>query len=239
MGSVRQPIWLPYAAAAVCLASCDSDKAQPSQPAEQGQPPQADEIVPSCGDVATGEAFASDESFTKFIEAEAADRLITEDCPAPVLTVPVGGATLDRSTPPTFTFMPTQPACAQAMAPAAPVRRERSRSWGPRACPPRPRGLWARIWKMISPIGVAEAHCPAVEGPNYLLRILDAKDKVIYTALLSLTSFTPKEETWRRIMSGRGGQVVKVSIEGAMFVRGNILDGPFVSKQPVSLNVAR
>ncbi len=225
MRTIRRPV-LALAAAAACFASCDDT--------DKPLPPEADEVVNSCEDVPVGEAFASDESFTKFVEAEAAGRVVSEDCRAPVLTAPAAGASLDRNTPPTFTFMPTQPACAQTMGPpAAPVKRG-----GPPACPRRPRGAWARLWKMISPIGVAEAHCPAVEGPNYLLRIRDAQNKPIYTALLSVTTFKPKDDTWKRVMASHGGQAVKLSLQRAMFVRGSIMDGPFVSTQSVSLTIA-
>jgi hypothetical protein len=227
MRNLNRTALIALAAAAATFATCESEKPLP---------PEADEIVQSCEDVPMGERFASDESFTKFIEAEAAGRVVSEDCRAPVLTAPAPGATLDRMAPPTFTFTPTAPACAQTSATPA-VKRS-----GPPACSPRPRGPWARFlrrsWKMISPIGVAEAHCPAVDGANYLLRISDAEGKAIYTALLSVTSWKPKEENWKRVMSGRGGQSVRVSIQRAMFVRGGIMEGPFVGKQPITLNLA-
>jgi hypothetical protein len=208
--------------AAAALAACESEKPLP---------PEADEIVNSCEDVPLGELFASDESFTKFIEAEAAGRVLSEDCRAPVLTGPAPGGSVDRNTPPTFTFDATAPACAQ---PAPAATRKRT---GPPACTPRPRTRWARFLRMVSPIGVAEAHCPAVEGPNYLLRISDARGQAIYTALLSVTSWKPKEENWKRVMSGRGGQTLRVSIQRAVFVRGSIMQGPFVGKQPFTLTV--
>jgi hypothetical protein len=218
------PMFVALAVAAAGLSGCDSEKPLP---------PEADEVVNSCEDVPAGAAFASDESFTKFVEAEAAGRVTSEDCRAPVLTSP-SAATLDRNTPPTFEFTPTQPACAQTMAPAPAVK-----PGGPPACPRRPRGTWARIWKMLSPIGVAEAHCPAVEGPNYLLRIRDAQDKPIYTALLSVTIFTPRQTVWKRVMAGHGGQAVKLTLARAMFVRGGIMEGPFVSTKPINMTVTQ
>ena len=225
MTNINKTALIALAAAAASLATCDDS--------EKPLPPEADEVVNSCEDVPIGEAFASDESFTKFVEAEAAGRLVPEDCRSPVLTAPASGTSIDRNAPPTFTFTPTAPACAAQTSSAPAVKRS-----GPRACPPRPRGRWARLLRMISPIGVAEAHCPAVEGPNYLLRISDGNNKTIYTALLSITSWKPKEENWKRVMSGRGGQTVRVSIQRAMFVRGSIMEGPYVAKQPFALNVA-
>jgi hypothetical protein len=197
-------------------------------------PPEVDEVVRSCEDVSQGEAFASDESFTKFVEAEAAGRLTADDCRAPALTVPAAGGTLDRNVPPTISFTPTQPACAPAAAKPAPG----SRGGAVALCRSRPRTRWDRLWKMISPIGVAEAHCPAVDGPNFLVRLRDSKDALIYTALLSVTSFQPRDTIWKRVMSGRGGQTVRLTITRAVFVRGNIMEGPFIGKEPVSLTVA-
>jgi hypothetical protein len=197
-------------------------------------PPEVDEVIRSCEDVSQGEAFASDESFTKFVEAEAAGRLTPDDCRAPALTAPAAGASLDRNVPPTFSFTPTQAACAPAATRAVP----RARAGAVALCRSTPRTRWDRILKMISPIGVAEAHCPAVDGPNFLVRLRDSKDELIYTALLSVTSFQPKDTVWKRVMSGRGGQTVRLSISRAVFVRGNIMEGPFVGKDPVSLTVA-
>jgi hypothetical protein len=211
-------------ASALSLAGCESDHAGPAN---------VDEIVNSCENVAQGEAFASDESYTKFVEAEAAGRLSMDECKAPVLTAPAPGAMLDRNAPPTISFMPTQPACGQA-SPAGAARTGRA----PALCRTPPRGRWARLWRMISPIGVAEAHCPAVDGLNYLLKISDAGDKNVYSALLSVTSFSPKEDLWRKAMAGRGGQTLRVTIQRALFVRGGIMDGPFINKQPFSLTVA-
>jgi hypothetical protein len=221
MRKAHKTILLTLAAAAASVATCHG---------HDPLPPEVDEVVNSCEDVAQGQAFASDESFTKFVEAEAAGRLMTEDCQAPLLTAPAPGGTVDRTTPPTITFTPTQPACARAS--VTPPRR------GSALCRTPRRGRWDRIWETISPIGVAQAHCPAVDGSNFLLRITDAGDKLIYSALLSVTSFQPKEAAWRKAMSGRGGQTIRVRIQRAMFVRGSIMEGPFVGREPFSLTVA-
>lgn len=208
-------------AAAASVATCGDDHSAPAN---------VDEVINSCEGLPAGQPFASDESWTKFVEAEAAGRLTSEDCRSPALTVPAPGSTVDRNMPPTITFTGTQPACAQA----------RGEGRGPaQACSRKPgAGRLGHLWKLISPIGVAHAHCPAVDGPNYLLRIADSADKTIYTALLSVTSFTPKADVWRKAMSGRGGQTVRVTIQRGMFVRGNIMEGPFVQKQPFTLTVA-
>jgi hypothetical protein len=197
-------------------------------------PPEVDEVIKSCEEASQGESFASDESFTKFVEAEAAGRLTREDCRAPALTAPAAGATLDRNVPPTISFTPTQPACAPAAAKTAPAAGKRAGA----LCRSTPRTRWDRFVRMISPIGVAEAHCPAVDGPNFLVRLRDSKDELVYTALLSVTSFQPKDTVWKRVMSGRGGQTVRLSVTRAVFVRGNIMEGPFVGKEPISLSVA-
>ena len=207
--------------AASAVATCGSH--------EHGSPGDVDEIINSCKPMPDGEPFASDESWTKFVEAEAAGRVMMEDCRAPVLLSPAPGSALDPDVPPTISFSATQPACAQASrrvpAAAAACRTVAAR------------GRLQRLWAAVSPIGVAHAHCPEVNGPNYVLRISDSDGKSLYSALLSVTSFKPKDDLWRKALGGRRGQSVRVTIQRGEFVRGNIMQGPFVQKQPFSLTV--
>lgn len=211
--------WL--ATAVSLVGSCDS----------HSSPAGVDEIVNSCDAVAMGEPFASDESWAKIIEAEAAGKLMMDDCKSPVLMTPAPGTVLDRNSAPMVSFAPTQPACGQASLPRGRGRTSAcARSGSP--------GQWERVWRWLSPIGVAEAHCPAVDGPNYLFRIADAQDKTIYSAVLSVTGFKPKDELWRNAMGSRAGQTVRVTVQRAIFSRGGIIEGPFIQKMPATLTIA-
>jgi hypothetical protein len=196
------------------------------------QPDQVDEIVISCEDRPGDEPFASDESWITFVEAQASGRVTQDDCKAPVLTAPAPGGTLDRTAPPVFTFTATQPACGEARGRggAAPGPGFRAR--------PRAPTFWQRLNRELGPLNVAHAHCPAVMGANYVLSIKTGDGKAVYTALLSRLSFTPKADTWSKAMAGRGGQALKLTIERAVFVKGTIMEGPFVQKQPFTLTVA-
>jgi hypothetical protein len=210
---------LPPALALVLLAACHEHAEKPAE---------VDEIVISCEARQGDEPFASDESWITFVEAEAAGRVVKDDCKAPVLTTPAPGGTLDRTTPPLFTFTATQAACGQARAPGGAGFR----------APPRRLSFWQRLGRELGPINVAHAHCPAVMGPNYVFAIKTADGQPVYTALLSRLSFTPKADIWSKAVGSRGGQMLKVSIERALFVKGSIMEGPFVQQQPFTLTVA-
>jgi hypothetical protein len=218
------PLGLAAAAAAFGLA--------PACHEHDDKPTEVDEIVISCEQRQGDEAFASDESWISFVEAHAAGSVVEDDCKAPALTAPAPGGTVDRTTPPTFTFAATQATCAGARAPAPPAPGP-----GPRARPRAPT-FWQRLGRELGPLNVAHAHCPAVMGPNYVLTIQAGDGSTVYTALLSRLSFTPKAELWSKAMSGRGGQTLKVTVERAVFVKGTIMEGPFVQQQPFTLTVA-
>ncbi|HEY0712514.1 MAG TPA: hypothetical protein VGF45_07565, partial [Polyangia bacterium] len=90
---------------------------------------------------------------------------------------------------------------------------------------------------MISPIGVAYAHCPAVEGANYVLRVKAADGTSLYTALIARTTFKPSDALWKKAVGSRGGQTVSVSLQRAIFLKGNIVEGPFESRQPFAFTI--
>jgi hypothetical protein len=76
--------------------------------------------------------------------------------------------------------------------------------------------------------GEAQAHCGAISGINYYFKVLPAGGGTpLYSAMLSVTTFTPNATKWRTAMAGRSGQTVTVVLEGANLVKGEILDGPF------------
>ena len=77
----------------------------------------------------------------------------------------------------------------------------------------------------------AQAHCGAITGTNYYLKILPAGGGApIYSAMLSVTSFTPDAAKWQKAMAGRSGQTVTVVLEGAVFLKGDIRQGPYRSQ---------
>jgi hypothetical protein len=94
----------------------------------------------------------------------------------------------------------------------------------PGGCPPR-RPRW---WQRLAPIGTAHAHCPGVTGDNYLVR-LTAADGPVYTALLSVPSFTPGAERWRAALTGRKGQTLNLTLLRAGLQGGRVTIGPFRS----------
>src|SRR5262249_60561720 len=71
----------------------------------------ADEYIVDC--TVNANQFASDESFVKFIEAEAARRVTADDCKSPELLGPSSGATLSAGAPPLFLFNPIHTCGAQ------------------------------------------------------------------------------------------------------------------------------
>ncbi len=186
---------------------------------EQGV--RADEYVYDCMTAPSGvTTFATDESFVAFINKAAAGGVTADDAKAPKLLSPGPGATLSASTPPQFAF--------QAMASAPrPVGRIQF------AMPcPRP----SRLPRWLSFEGTAHAHCAGVSGDNYLLRVTQG-GTALYTAILSVTSFTPTAAVWKRALDGRAGQMVTIAIERATFLRGDITNGPFAPANPPAFAV--
>lgn len=178
--------------------------------------PEADEYLEPCGGAAT--TFASDESFRAFLNKEAAGAFVADDQRAPRLSSPTPGAVLSAAAPPTFMF--------DVLAAAG--------EWPARGGVARPSArpsLWAR-WGLV---GTAHAHCPAVTGENYLLRLArDGETEPVFTALLSVRRYTPNADRWRKALAGRAGQTLKLTLARAVFSRGEIREGPFVATTAVS-----
>lgn len=187
----------------------------------------ADEYVVACkADMPAGTLFASDENFRKFVEAEAAGRIQPRDDRALTIDQP---AQLSAATPPTFSFKAAMSAEGGAPPPAE--------KWCQRGGR---RGWLARAAGEVTLIPRAEAHCPAFTGENYFLRLTNAANAadVAYTAVLSVTSYTPSAAIWSKAMSGRAGQMLKVTLWRATFLQGSISEGPFVASRPTTLVVA-
>lgn len=209
---------------AALLGACSKDPAPELVP---------DEYVFDCESPALpdGGIFASDENWDAFVNAIAAGKLVMDGCRGPILQAPATSTLLDPSAPPTFSFMPTGAGCSLAAPPpaAAPVL-------ACRRAPRRP-SLIARLGDLLE--GTAEAHCGALTGENYVFQLVHAgDDRPAYTAVLSVTSFTPDPAMWQKALAGRGGQTLSVVIQRAVFFRGDLSEGPFVQPTPETFRVA-
>jgi hypothetical protein len=186
----------------------------------------ADDYFFSCDEAPGGvTVYATDESFRAIIDKEAAGEVEAKDAEAATLMSPASGATLTAAAPPTFVLR-TPVAQLAPVLPPAPLP----------AAPRRP--LWRRAWTWLAPIGTAWAHCPGVTGDNFLLRLTREGDpKPVYTALVSVTSFTPRAEAWRKALEGRSGQTLKLSLIRAGLTGGRVTSGPFRTTQTVTFTV--
>ena len=185
----------------------------------------ADEYIVNC-DAADGGTGTSDENHTKFIEADSAGTVVADGCRSPLLSTPAVGTKLDPLQPPVFTFSAFHPTCA--------LHRQRGVRFG---CLQRQPGQpgWSRALESALALVVkpAEAHCAAITGENYFFRLMHAGETTaVYSAMLSVTSFTPDAAVWKKAMAGRQGQTLSLTIERAFFFRGDINQGPYVQPVP-------
>lgn len=198
--------------------------------AQTGQTPVpvVDEYVVSCDAAAAGAPSTSDENHIRFVEAERAGT-VSAGCSAPQLQSPIG-ETVSAATPPTFEFTPTHADCGAAWRPAQRVP----------ACVQPKSGRLKRLWTFVEPVlwGTAHAHCPAFTGENYLLQVRPGADQApLYVAMLSTTAFTPDAETWRRALREVVGKTVEITLQRAVFFRGEIREGPFIQPAPYVFRV--
>lgn len=192
----------------------------------------ADEYVVDCETVDAGQPATSDENYASFVNAEAAGRVTADACKSPELTAPASGSTLDANAPPTLTFLASHATCARSV-----------RSQGALGCnlPVRRPSAAGRVLEVVGSAleGTAEAHCGAISGDNYLLRIkLAGQQQPLYSAMLSVTSYTPDADIWKRALSGAKGKGVVMTIARAGFLRGDINEGPYVQPEPYTFTVA-
>jgi hypothetical protein len=190
----------------------------------------ADEYIYDCA--VNASQFASDENYVKMVEAEAARRVVSDPCKSPELFAPDPSVRLSPGAPPTFIFNPTHTCAANRS--SSPVR-------GCSMKKKQPVPAWLSALKFGANLleGTAEAHCGAMTGENYLLRVTRTSDSTsLYTAMLSVTSFSPDAAIWRRALSGRNGQAVSVTVLRAVFLRGSINEGPYSQPQPYSFSIA-
>jgi len=187
--------------------------------------PQADEYVVDC-ETADGGFAASDEDFAAVVNAEAAGTVMTTPAASlPSLTLPAAGATLSISAPPTFSFTATTVATAPAKSGAETM-----------ACraPASTRRRLSRFGRIVSAIKselvlerTAEAHCPATSGDKYMLRLETSTGDAVFTAMLSVTTYTPDAAKWSAKLAGKQGQTLTLTLMRATFSGEAIADGPF------------
>jgi hypothetical protein len=187
--------------------------------------PVVDELAYDCTHLPPGQTtVASDESFRAITDAEDATGLVTDEARAPTLLSPAAGTALSAGAPTRFELKPT---LAQAGAGQTAPRAggtALARAWAPR---PTPHGLFARTLRWLNPIGVAHAHCPAVTGDNFLFR-LEVGGKAVYTALLSVTTFTPDAGKWKAALQGHVGAEASLTLARAYLLQGRVIEGPYV-----------
>lgn len=201
---------------ALALAGCHS---------HQHGGPAADEYVVDC-EKADGGFAASDEDFATVINAESAGTVMTTPAASlPVLTAPAAGSTLSAAAPPTFTFTPTATAAATpahrgpTMACRAPAtKRQRPSTFG---------RVVDAIKSELVLVRTAQAHCPATSGDKYLLRLQTSSGEPVFTAMLSVTSYTPDAAKWAQKLGGRQGQ--SLTLMRATFNSEMIAAGPFLT----------
>src|SRR5882724_4694419 len=162
--------------------------------------PTVDEYIIDCTVAEdSGAPTASDENLAAFINAEAAGNVMADACRSPQLAASISNATLDRSTPPTFSFSAKGATCLLET-----PGRQRSGC----AAPPERRSALARVVAVAAAVveRQAEAHCAAFTGENYYFRLMRAGEaRPAYSALLSVTSFTPDATIWKNALSRRAG----------------------------------
>jgi len=206
--------------AALALAGCHDHPHE-----EEG--PQADEYVVDC-ETADGGFAASDEDFAAVVNAEAAGSVMTTPADAlPVLTLPAAGATLSVAAPPTFSITTTTTAAAAGargatMACRAPAAAKRQR-------PSRFGRVVNAIKRELVLERTAEAHCPATSGDKYLLRLQTSSGAAVFTAMLSVTTYTPDAAKWSAKLASHEGQTLTLTLMRATFSGEAIAAGPFVT----------
>jgi hypothetical protein len=182
-------------------------------------PPTVDELLYDCNHLPPGQTtVASDESFRAISDAEDATGLVTDDQRAPRLSAPAAGGALSASTPPRFEFQ----AKLAENAPPGPAS-------------PRPRSTFATLLRAAAP-AVAWAHCPAVTGDNFIFRV-EASGHPVYTALLSVTAFTPDTSKWQAALAPHVGSTVTLTLARAYLLQGRVIEGPYVGATRATFTV--
>jgi hypothetical protein len=199
-------------ACVLCVAVCACSSGSGTQ-----QEAAADEYIVDCTGTDAGSGVTSDENLAAFINAEASNKVVINDPCSPELTSPAAGQTLSAQTPRLISFTDTHSSC-----PTAPIPPRTGLRKVPRQQPGYSRVIEALLARVVS--SDAQAHCGAITGINYYFKVLPQGGTTpLYTAMLSVTSFTPDAAKWQKAMAGRNGQTVTIVIERANFLKGDIL----------------
>ena len=172
-------------------------------------------VVAACGPKCPEpqyEGRASDEAWLTMIDAEA--RATADDMKAPVLQL-TEGMQLPASPVPTFRWTST-------LASSTP-------SFGPRT--PKPSPWWRGLL-----ISEAHAHLPPVTGVIYWFKIAVPGEKCPVELLSTRTEWTPTEEIWTKLRSGRGAR--SITAQSAYLTENRITEGPFKTPAAVTFTVS-
>lgn len=158
------------------------------------------------------EGDSTDEAWVAIDEAP----LVTNDDQAPRLTAPTS---IDRTltVPPAFSWTSGALASLERRSPA---RRQLARTsfFGALIAPP-----------------VARAHLPPVTGDQYRLVLsLGSGDPI--RVLTGMTTWTPNENAWSRIVAAPGP--ITLELVGAYLMSGRVTEGPYVASEPTTIPFA-
>jgi hypothetical protein len=202
---------------AVGAAACSSH--QPSQA-------NADEYFYDCEDPkrpAGLTIYATDEAYRNFSDTVLATGYKPNDAASAQIITPAPDATLSLAVPPTFSF--TAGMMARSMPSNAPL-------------PPRRPTLWQQFRQALTFERKAWAHCEAVNGTLYLIELQASRGEApVYSALSSVLSFTPGAEVWKNKLGALSGQKVSLTLARGVFVKGQLMLGPFVATKDVSFTI--
>jgi hypothetical protein len=207
---------------ALCAGACSSHGEEEAN---------ADDYFYDCRDMnrpAGLTVYATDEAYREFLDRITAVGLTKDDAQSPQLLFPAPDGTLSLASPPMFSY-------SEATSAARIERR------APTPTPPRARRARARLaWlkELFSLEGTAWAHCPTVTGPLYLLQLTEVgQTNPAYTALASVTSFTPTKDKWSARLQSLSGKKVKLTLARGVFSTGHLELGPFVSTKEITFTV--
>ena len=189
-------------------------------------------LTAGCGDDTGGTGGAASTADVIF-EAEATDEalealLAASDVDDPTqaarLVAPSAGATLDASTPVTFSWT------VGASASLVPARR-RGHQGSDRA------ETWAELAALFGPVRVAHAHGTPVNGRGYFLVVEDADGNPVHRVFTLAFDHTPSASAWDALAAAP--QPLRASVRSAIFENDRIAtDGGPWSGQATEFTVA-
>ena len=167
--------------------------------------------------------FATDEAYREFLDKVAASGFKKDATQSPQLMTPAPDSSVSAATPPMFSFSSGMTL--------------RTKDSVPKSRPPRRRSALAWLRAALSE-GTAWAHCPTVTGTLYLVQLTAVGEKTpAYTALASVTRFTPDAAVWKEKLGPLAGKKVAVTVARGVFSMGHLELGPFVSDKDISLSI--